>query len=386
MKDWHLYGLVVISVILRILLFDMVYWDYENAISIWYNTLKTEGFSAFSRSFSDYSPLYLYFLYLLTFIPLPSLYSVKILSVIFDGFLAFVLSRIVFEITKNQNISKLSFVVLLLTPTVLMNSSSWGQCDSIYTSFILLSILSIIKQRYLLGYISLGIAFSFKLQSVFVFPAVAIITLNNLLYNKNIKFLFYPLLIPTIYVISIIPSYIAGRDIIDLLTIYLNQTKTYQDLTLGAPNIYTLFPKNLDSKINNIIFISGLTLSAIITITLITYFVIIYKKYKNIQNLAVILLFLMFSLIEPYLLPRMHDRYFYIADVLSLLFAFVFKDKWFLPVLVILSSTLAYIQVNILLGLSMVAIPLGVGIIWASIFSIKYLSEKNYQNLYKIIS
>lgn len=386
MKDWHLYGLVVISVILRILLFDMVYWDYENAISIWYNTLKSEGFSAFSRSFSDYSPLYLYFLYLLTFIPLPSLYSVKILSVIFDGFLAFVLSRIVFEITKNQNISKLSFVVLLLTPTVLMNSSSWGQCDSIYTSFILLSILSIIKQRYLLGYISLGIAFSFKLQSVFVFPAVAIITLNNLLYNKNIKFLFYPLLIPAIYVISIIPSYIAGRDIIDLLTIYLNQTKTYQDLTLGAPNIYTLFPKNLDSTINNIIFISGLTLSAIITITLITYFVIIYKKYKNIQNLAVILLFLMFSLIEPYLLPRMHDRYFYIADVLSLLFAFVFKDKWFLPVLVILSSTLAYIQVNILLGLSMVAIPLGVGIIWVSIFSIKYLSEKNYQNLYKIIS
>lgn len=211
MKDWHLYGLVVISVILRILLFDMVYWDYENAISIWYNTLKSEGFSAFSRSFSDYSPLYLYFLYLLTFIPLPSLYSVKILSVIFDGFLAFVLSRIVFEITKNQNISKLSFVVLLLTPTVLMNSSSWGQCDSIYTSFILLSILSIIKQRYLLGYISLGIAFSFKLQSVFVFPAVAIITLNNLLYNKNIKLLFYPLLIPAIYVISIIPSYISRK-------------------------------------------------------------------------------------------------------------------------------------------------------------------------------
>lgn len=379
MRDWYLYSLVILSVIFRTLFFDMKYWDYENAISIWYNILKTEGFSAFSKNFSDYSPLYLYFLYLLTFIPLPSLYSVKTLSIIFDGLLAFAISRIVFEVTKNKNLSKLAFVAVLWLPTVIMNSSAWGQCDSIYTSFIALSILSMIKQRYLLGYIYLSIAFSFKLQSIFIFPAVGIITLNNLIYNRNIKFLFYPLLIPITYIISIIPSYLAGRNFFDLLTIYLNQTKTYQDLTLGAPNIYTILPKHLDPTITNIIFIIGLILTTTITISLIVYFVVTYKKYEHLSSTSIIILSLLFSLIEPYLLPRMHDRYFYIADILSLTFAFIYRDKWFLPIIVILSSTLAYIQVNILLGLSMVAIPLGVAIIWYLRFSIEHLSGNNYK-------
>jgi Gpi18-like mannosyltransferase len=44
----------------------------------------------------------------------------------------------------------------------------------------------------------------------------------------------------------------------------------------------------------------------------------------------------------PFFLPRMHERYFYLADVISLLYAFYNPRRWYLPVLIILASTLSY--------------------------------------------
>lgn len=368
-QDVVLFLLSVLVVLFRLLFYDMISWDYKYHISRWYDTLKTEGFSAFSKAFSDYSPMYLYLIYFLTFIPLDSLYSIKLLSTIFDIILAFVSSRIVFRLTGDTFASKLSFVVVLSLPTVVMNSSYWAQSDMIYTTFVLLGVLNFVQKRYLWGYLSIGVAFSFKLQTVFILPAVGIITLYYLIYERKVRFLFYPLVIPVIYIVSIIPSYVAGRSLVELLTIYLSQTETYKDVTLSAPNIYTFIPSNFGREYSSIITIIGVILTSLITITLVVYFLINYKRIvqNNYEN-GLVMLFLLFALVEPYLLPRMHERYFYMADVLSVIFAFKFRDKWFLPVVVVLSSTLAYIQVNILLGLVMVAVPLGVAIVWYVLF------------------
>lgn len=377
-QDIVLFFLSVLVVLFRLLFYDMISWDYKYHISKWYDTLKTEGFSAFSKAFSDYSPMYLYLIYFLTFIPLHSLYSVKLLSTIFDIILAFVSSRIVFRLTSDTSASKLSFLVVLSLPTVIMNSSYWAQSDMIYTTFVLLSVLNFIQKRYFLGYLFIGVAFSFKLQTVFILPAVAIITLYYLIYERKVRFLFYPTLIPLVYFVSIIPSYIAGRSLVELATIYLNQTETYKDITLNAPNIYTFIPSSFGREYSSTITMIGIILTSLITITLVVYFFINYKRIvqSNYEN-SIVMLFLLFALVEPYFLPRMHERYFYIADVLSVIFAFKFRDKWFLPVVVVLSSTLAYIQVNILLGLVMVAVPLGVVVVWYVFYVRKVLVLEN---------
>jgi Gpi18-like mannosyltransferase len=44
----------------------------------------------------------------------------------------------------------------------------------------------------------------------------------------------------------------------------------------------------------------------------------------------------------PFVLPKMHDRYFYPADVFSLLAAFYMPELWFVPILYQVISTLAY--------------------------------------------
>jgi len=44
----------------------------------------------------------------------------------------------------------------------------------------------------------------------------------------------------------------------------------------------------------------------------------------------------------PFFLPKMHDRYFYPADVISIIYAFYFPQYFFVPIGIIVASFFAY--------------------------------------------
>ncbi len=46
-------------------------------------------------------------------------------------------------------------------------------------------------------------------------------------------------------------------------------------------------------------------------------------------------------LFVPYVLPYMRERYYYPADILSVVFAFYFPEKFYVPVITVFSSTYA---------------------------------------------
>ena len=48
------------------------------------------------------------------------------------------------------------------------------------------------------------------------------------------------------------------------------------------------------------------------------------------------------ALLIPFLLPKMHDRYFYPADVFAIVLAFFRPSFWYIAVLLQVSSTMAY--------------------------------------------
>jgi hypothetical protein len=51
----------------------------------------------------------------------------------------------------------------------------------------------------------------------------------------------------------------------------------------------------------------------------------------------------LFALLIPFLLPSMHERYFYLADILTVVMAFYRPNLWYVPVLVQTSSALSYV-------------------------------------------
>ena len=81
----------------------------------------------------------MYIMTLLSYISTNDLYALKLVSVAFDYFAAIAVLRILYHMTGKLRKSILGMAVLLLSPTVIIDSAYWCQCDIIYTSFLLYS-------------------------------------------------------------------------------------------------------------------------------------------------------------------------------------------------------------------------------------------------------
>ena len=321
--------------------------DYQNFLYTWFNQIKEGGgLLALKQEIGDYNIPYLFIIAILSYLPINPLISIKMVSIIFDYSMAIVAMLIIYEIfkdKKNKHIyALLTYSIVVILPTVVLNSSAWAQCDSIYTTFILLSLLFIIKEKYFKAFIFFGIAFSFKLQSIFILPVFII------LYLANKKFsIYYFFIIPIVNIIMCLPAIMAGRSVISCFSIYFNQTGTYTDyISMNFPSIYAMLIKpiggsNLIANVDKAFSSFGIlfTLSIFVIIAII----VIYKDIK-IDKKMVISLSLWSVMICTFLLPSMHDRYMYMADVISIIWFIINKKKIYIPIAINFISLYTYIE------------------------------------------
>ncbi|MHB1278975.1 MAG: hypothetical protein ACYC1Q_11335 [Bacteroidia bacterium] len=325
----HRWIILVATLIPRLLLFPFESGDYTGNLSIWYDVLKEGGFGSLKDGFHNYPPSYMYLMYLMSLTAIPKLWAVKLISVVFDYVLAWAVYRLVIQ-QFSQSKALLAAVSALILPTVLFNSALWGQCDSLYTAFLLLSLGEMNREHYRRGMIWYALAFAFKLQSVFF------ILLPLALFARK-KFSFKEFLwIPLVYVVSVLPNWIAGRPLLDLLLIYVQQSGDHAGLTSFAPNVYQWLswaPNELFTRF-------GIGFTAM----LIGLFYWGMMRLRVEFTPALLIQIALFStLLLPFFLPRMHDRYFYPADVLSLVYVFFYPKKWYIPVLVVSASFFSYL-------------------------------------------
>ncbi|MDR3338510.1 MAG: hypothetical protein LBT25_00195 [Candidatus Symbiothrix sp.] len=323
--------LVIFALLLRLPFFDYESGDYRLFLSNWCDVIVNHGgWHSWKASFHNYQMPYIYLLTLFVYLPIKNLYAIKLLSLIFDFTAAFFVYKIVGIKYKNKfGIPLVAAMVFLCAPTIWLNSSAWGQCDVIYTTFLLMSCYCCLKQKYFLTFLFFGIAFTFKAQAFFFAPVLFI-----LWYNKRFNPLYF-LIIPGIYLIAVLPAFFAGRGLWDLLTIYIWQSETYNNLNRSAPNPY-LF---ISDQYYDTLLLPGLIL-AFVLMCLAIYFII--KKNKNISTEKWVEIIVFFLLFIPYILPKMHDRFFYPADTFSIVYAFYFVKKYYVALFTIGGSLLVY--------------------------------------------
>ena len=207
--------LILVSILVKYFFFSFESGDYKRFLLKWYNILDEEGLISIVNGLGNYNPPYLILLYLLTLIPGATIIKIKMLSVLFDILMGFIGYKIVKQLTKEHH-AYLSWIIILFLPTVILNSGLWAQCDSIYTTFVLLSLYLLLKEKYSLSFLILGVAFSFKLQFIFILPLYVI------LYFVNKKFsILNFLLIPLGNIIMCLPVILMGMPIINCFTTYL---------------------------------------------------------------------------------------------------------------------------------------------------------------------
>jgi len=323
------------------LLIILIFWrrglsgDLQIYLIPWYYFLLEHGaFSALAADFSDYTPSYLYLLSIGTLAHgmLDPATVIRAISVSFNA-IAVVLVY-VFAVAAGWSRSKAIQIALIFfaLPEVILNSLIWGQSDIIYTLSLMAFIYFLLKERCWLATMMLGIAFAFKLQTVFIGPFVLYLLLvRRLLWRQLV-------LAPLMYLLFMIPSALAGRSWRDLLTIYLNQAKWDESMSVNAPNPYFVFDRLFPYSYRFGIYI-GLVIAVIVSLVLVTSFV---RRGPSRSQDSLLLMATLTLTIMPYVLPKMHERYFFAAGAMAFLLAVVRPSSWPIVVLIQAANLCAY--------------------------------------------
>jgi Gpi18-like mannosyltransferase len=334
---------VVAAIVARVAMFGHESSDYQFFIKDWYDFISTHGgFGALKYDFSDYNVPYLYLITLLTYLPIPALVGVKIISVMFDLVLAYFTYRIVALRHTGRRLPALAALIVLFLPTVATNSGLWGLADSLYAAFGLGGVYFLLRRRPWLAGVFFGLSLAFKLQAVFLFPLLLVLVLKKWIPWRAL------LAVPGVVLLLDVPALLAGAPLGQLLSVYAEQTNSYPALSLNAPSIYQFLPASADAAVLRPI---GVAVTGLVILGLCLG---VLLSRVRLTTTKVVLMGATSAVLVPFLLPSMHERYFYLAEVLTVVAAFHLPRRlWYVPVLVQVASFLAYLHVLFPTGGSM---------------------------------
>lgn len=279
-----------------------------------------------------YSPPYFYLMSVL--LPFSKWISpvvlMKSLSIVFDFLSAagiFLIIRRKFPTGINKWVG---FFAVCYAPTVVINSAYWGQVDGVFTSFLVLSLFFILKQRTKLSLVLFASALAFKIQALILSPVFLI-----LLLRKKIS-LMETMIIPMVFFLWMVPAYFCGYPILAPFTAIFNVAGEYSSLTMNSPTIFAFVP----NRYFDIAVPLGVVFAAICCMGLV--WVAIKGNWKLNQE-DVIFFAITIAVVLPYVLPKMHERYFYPAAMFTILMIFFFPRLKLIPLALQVTSLLSYL-------------------------------------------
>jgi len=326
---------VVAALAVRAALFPIESGDLTGFLVPWWNQMRDHGhLTALKTGFSNYTPAYLYLLALLSYLPVSPRVAIKSLSVAFEGIqaLAFVAIALRSKLGRTKQGRLLALALPLFAPSVVLNGAAWAQCDVIHTAFALLALHAALQERWVRASVLTGLALCFKLQASFFAPALVLMLARpSLPWRKSLALL----LVPAVFLASLVPAWLVGRPARELLMIYVDQTGAYTSLTLSAPSFYQWLPGAPSAPLRA----AGVIMTATV---LAAGLYLVRQSTRAGGNHERILTAVATTLLCPFLLPSMHERYFYTADVLSMLLPFWSPRRWWVPLAIGGASTMCY--------------------------------------------
>ena len=305
-----------LALLLRALFLNHATLDYQNFLARWVEHFRQNGgFAALKDPVGNYNVPYLYLLALLSYLPLPDLYGIKLFSILFDVLLAWGGLRLAKALTGDERPPLLAFSALLLLPTVVLNGACWGQCDSVWAAFCLHALACALKNRPIPSLALLALAFSFKLQAIFFIPLWC-----ALWFCGRVKFR-HLFVFPVVFVLSMVPALLAGKPVADILMVYLDQagdSVSWQTVNYNSPSVFSLLPYH--SQFAPWVPRAAIALAFLFVLGLL---VLLFLRRGHVNNTTLALAGAALALGVPFLLPYMHERYFFLGGALLAVLACV---------------------------------------------------------------
>ena len=318
-----------------------MYKGYDTDISCffwWSDAVFENGITKFYglEAFTDYPPGYMYVLWVigavkklfgLTSITTVSVILLKLPAMICDLLIGYVIYLIAKKYTKFQN-AVLFSALYMFNPSVIINSATWGQVDSVFTLFVLLMCYFVTEKKLTLSYFVFAVGILIKPQTliftpVLIYGIVDQVFLNDFDFKRMLKELGFGLL-----AIVMLFGLAAPFGLSDVLSQYVDTMGSYEYASVNAYNMWTLFGQNWHSQDELFLFMSFKqwgTFFIVAIVAVSALFCIRNKESESKYYLTGALIVTAMFMISV----RMHERYMYPALALLLAGAVVKRNKKF---------------------------------------------------------
>ncbi len=279
--------------------------------------------------FVDYPPLYIYILAALAkiaavFGALNSGWSYTLIIKLPPILCDVMISYFIFMLAKKRLNLDLAYILMFFyafNPNVIINSTLWGQIDSVFTLLLILALWLLFEKKYEFASVLFAASVLLKPQGLIFLP----ILLFELLKNKNPRKIFSCFLTGMVTFILIILPFSFSQEPFWIFKLYLNTASGYKGASINAFNLFALFGANwLDDS--NTLFIFSYSTWGFIFIVLVTLFTFyLYMKGKGDSMPFLTSLILITGVFM--LSSKMHERYLYPSMALLLITFILSNDK-----------------------------------------------------------
>jgi len=360
-----LFALFVIAIIVNLLikksLIHIETSDFTDFLHPWIQHLEAQGLAGLGSNFSNYNTPYLVLLWVVSHLPFSDVVSIKLISIFFDFVLASGVALVVSYFRPGSRAKYFAFLAVLYAPTVIQNGALWGQCDAIYSSFIVFAFYACLRSRLLLSWLLWGIAFSFKLQAIFFLPFL----LFYMLYTRR-AFMGPLVAAITIAILSCLPIFF-GKSVYDVANIYIGQTAPpngVQMLAWFSPTAYQWVSNTYFNEVRY----AGILIGGMVALTGVS--LAFLRKYT--QTTILIIAALILTAV-PFFMPQIHERYIFAGEIFMIIIAFVVPRFAWTAITMQIVSTMAYI--TFFTGANQMP-PLPFALLSIAVFTILYAYAK----------
>ncbi|MCR4937164.1 MAG: hypothetical protein K5987_03285 [Lachnospiraceae bacterium] len=348
----------------------------------WYGRIvEAGGLFHMGEAKMGYSAMYKLALTFMTYLPLEPIYAVKLLSGSFDYVLALAAAWITYLVSTGEkgnffayikniftakenkaDVSLMVYALVLCSPVCALNSAAWGQCDSIYAAFIMLSIGQLIRERNISSFVLLGFAFSFKLQAVFILPFFVFYWF----YKKSFSVLHF-LEVPAVFFLTSLPNTLTGGDAGRAVTTYSRQTSVTTQMYSRYPSFWCFLTDEHAGDFEDFYrYRLFAMVFCVVVLACIMYAFIKKIKYMNMENTVSAAFILSYATVL--FLPSMLERYGYVYEMLAIVAAA--RDKRYIIPAAALHVLTLY-EYGDSLGRAMLPVPLAF-VSWINIILFAY--------------
>ncbi|MBE6894830.1 MAG: phospholipid carrier-dependent glycosyltransferase [Ruminococcaceae bacterium] len=319
------------AAVLRIFLALQDYcFTYDiNCFKAWGSYANSLGFKNLysGEFFLDYPPGYMYILALINGLTnllgininsIGATFLVKLPAMAADFAIAYLIYRFASKNGLGAHKAAFAGLAFLFMPNVVFNSSVWGQIESWYMLFILLSFCFAYSRKTVLAAISYAVALITKPQAFMFGP----ILLFYIVRRKSVKELFKAVGTGfAVFYLMALPFCRNPFDVSWLVKLYGSTMSGYKYYTVNAFNLYYLTKLNW-VQLKDTVFVQLVTPAVIVISLVVAAFILFgHKKYKGFFAAQAVIVSCIFAFC-----PMMHERYLWPAAVLCVL-AYITSGK-----------------------------------------------------------